>query len=382
MTFFELTETQRDIRDLVRRFTDEEVAPRVVEYTREGVLPQDLVDKAAELGIVGGVVPEAYGGAGLDHVTWAICVEEIARYCTAMAAVVGYPSSLAGQGLLRWGTEEQKQRFLRPLAGGECFAGVGITEPDHGSDAASMASTAEADGDEFVLNGQKTWISNANIADWLLVFATVDRSSGREGITAFLVDRGTPGLETRPIKNKLSAWASDTGEVFLNDVRVSADRVLGGVGGGWKVLLASVGSGRVHVAARSVGMAQGCLELSIGYANQRVAFGKTIGRYQHVQAMLAEMAVATESARLLVWKAAAELDRDPDAGPYWPALAKWQASRTAMQAAHDAVQIHGAYGLSDEYHVSRHFRDAKMQEIVDGTSEIQQNIIARHLLTR
>jgi alkylation response protein AidB-like acyl-CoA dehydrogenase len=378
---FELTETQRDIRNLVRRFTDEQVAPRVVEYTREGALPQDLVDQAAELGIVGGVVPTEYGGAGLDYVTWAICIEEIARYCTAMAAVVGYPSSLAGQGLLRWGTEEQKERFLRPLASGDCYAAVGITEPDSGSDAAAMTSTAAADGDEFVLNGQKTWISNANIARWLLIFATVDRSLGKKGITAFLVDRDAPGLETRPIHNKLSAWASDTGEVFLNDVRVPAAQVLGGVGGGWKVMLASVGSGRVHVAARSVGMAQGCLELSTAYAGERVAFGGPIGRFQHVQAMLAEMALATETARLLVWKAAAELDDDPDAGPYTPALAKWHASRTAMQASHDAVQIHGAYGLSDEYHVSRHFRDAKMQEIVDGTSEIQQTIIARHLLS-
>ncbi|MDX1690697.1 MAG: acyl-CoA dehydrogenase family protein [Acidimicrobiia bacterium] len=381
MSLFELTDVQRDIRDLVRRFVDDEVAPRVVEYTRAHALPQDLVDQAAELGIVGGVVPEEYGGAGLDHVTWAICVEEIARYCTALAAVVGYPSSLAGQGLLRWGTEEQKQRFLRPLASGECLAAVGITEPDAGSDAAAMSTTATADGDEFVLNGQKTWISNATVGRWILVFATIDRTAGRDGITAFLVDAGTPGLETRPIEHKLSAWASDTGDVFLDDVRVPADRVLGTVGGGWEILLASVGAGRIHVAARSVGMAQGCLELATAYASERVAFGRSIGRFQHVQGMLAEMALATESARLLVWRAAEELDRDPDAGPYWPSLAKWHASRAAVQAAHDAVQIHGAYGLSDEYHVARHYRDAKMQEIVDGTSEIQQNIVARHLLT-
>lgn len=378
---FALTETQQDIRGLVRRFTDEQVAPRVVEYTREGRLPQDLVDQAAELGIIGGVVPAEYGGAGLDHLTWAICVEEIARYCTALAAVVGYPSSLAGQGLLRWGTEAQKEEFLRPLASGECYAGVCITEPDSGSDAAAMSSTATPDGDDFVLHGTKTWISNANIARWLLVFATVDRSLGKEGITAFLVDRDAPGVETRPIHNKLSAWASDTGEVFLDAVRVPASRVLGGVGGGWKVLLASVGSGRIHVAARSVGIAQGCLELSTEYARNRVAFGRPIGRFQHVQGMLAEMAVATESARLLVWRAAAELDEDPAAGPYFPSLAKWHASRTAMRAATDAVQIHGAYGLSDEYHVARLFRDAKMQEIVDGTSEIQQTIIAQHLLS-
>ena len=377
---FELTDTQIEIRNVVRRFVDQEVAPRVVEYNRAGALPTDLVDQAVALGLVGGVVPEEYGGSGLDYVTWAITIEEVARYCTSLAAVIGYPSSLAGQGLMRWGTEEQKRRFLQPLARGECTAAVAITEPDAGSDAAAMRSTARADGNTFVLSGQKTWVSNATVCRWMLVFATVDPALGRQGITAFLVERETHGLETQPIKHKLSNRISDTGEIFFNDVRVPADQMLGEVGQGWPVLLGAVNAGRVHVAARSVGIAQGSLELSTAYAQQRKTFGREIGRHQLVQRMLVEMALGVETARMAVWRAADSLDRDRNAGSYWPSVAKLHASRVAMSASHDAVQIHGAYGLSDEYHVERLFREAKMQEIVDGTSEIQQTIIARHLL--
>ena len=377
---FDLTDTQREIRGVVRRFVDDEVAPRVVGYNREGALPPDLIEKAVALGLVGGVVPEEYGGSGLDYVTWAITIEEVARYCTSLAAVVGYPSSLAGQGLLRWGTEEQKRNYLRPLASGECTAAVGITEPDAGSDAAAIRTMAEPAGDEFVLSGQKTWVSNATTCRWMLLFATVDPDLGRNGITAFLLPRETAGIETRPITHKLSNRISDTGEIFLTDVRVSAYQVLGEVGGGWPVLLGAVNAGRVHVAARSVGIAQGSLELSTAYARERKTFGQVIGRHQLVQQMLVDMALGTETARMLVWRAADALDRDPDSGPYWPSLAKLHASRIAMSASHDAVQIHGAYGLSDEYHVERFFREAKMQEIVDGTSEIQQTIIARQIL--
>lgn len=377
---FELTDTQIEIRRVVRHFVDEEVAPRVVGYNRAGALPPDLVEKAVALGLVGGVVPEEYGGSGLDYVTWAITIEEVARYCTSLAAVIGYPSSLAGQGLMRWGTEEQKRRFLQPLASGECTAAVAITEPDAGSDAAAMRTSAKLDGDTFVLSGQKTWVSNANVCRWMLVFATIAPALGRQGITAFLVDRESAGLETRAIKHKLSNRISDTGEIFFNDVRVPADQVLGEVGQGWPVLLGAVNAGRVHVAARSVGIAQGSLELSTAYARQRKTFGKEIGRHQLVQRMLVEMALGVETARMAVWRAADALDRDPGASSYWPSLAKLHASRVAMSASHDAVQIHGAYGLSDEYHVERMFREAKMQEIVDGTSEIQQAIIAKHLL--
>lgn len=363
----------------VRDFVDREVRPRVVEYNRQGALPEDLVAKAAGMGLVGGVIPEAYGGSSMDYLSWTMCVEEVARYCTALAAVIGYPSSLVGQGLLRWGTEEQKQRFLAPVARGTQRAATAITEPDAGSDAAALRTVAVPQGDHYVLSGQKTWISNADVCEWMLVFATVDPAAGRTGITAFVVERQTPGLETRPLQHKLSSRISDTGEVYFDKALVPADHRLGEEGEGWKILLASVGAGRLHVAARSVGIAQGSLEMAQHYARGRRAFGREIASLQLVGAMLADMAVATESARLLVRRAAAEWDRAVGGDDYWTSLAKLHAARTAMQVAHDAVQIHGAYGISDLFHVERQFREAKMQEIVDGTNEIQQLIIAQHL---
>jgi alkylation response protein AidB-like acyl-CoA dehydrogenase len=369
-----------EIRELTRGFVEREVAPRVIQYNREGSLPQDLVRKVTELGLVGGVVPSEYGGSDMDYLTWAACVEEIARYCTSLAAVVGYPSSLAGRGLLGWGTEEQKEKFLTPLASGQCLAATAITEPDSGSDAAAMRTSARRVDGGFALNGQKTWISNANTAQWLLVFATVDRERGRDGITAFLVDRETPGVETRPLHNKLSNRISDTGEVFFADAIVTEDRVLGDVGDGWRILTASVEAGRLHVATRSVGIAQGCLDMSIAYAKSRHAFGREIGRLQLVQRMITEMSLGVETARMVVRQAAHALQAGSSDTGYWVSLAKLHASRVAMSAAHDAIQIHGAYGISDEYHVDRLFREAKMQEIVDGTTEIQQLLVANALL--
>lgn len=376
-----MDEQETEFRAVVRRFVDHDVAPRVVEYNREGHLPGDLIEKAAALGLVGGVVPERYGGSGMDYATWTTCIAEVARYCTALAAVIGYPSSLVGQGLLQWGTEEQKEQFLAPLARGECMAATAITEPDCGSDAAAMRTTATRAGHSYLLNGQKTWISNANTCRWMLVFATVDLAAGKRGVTAFLVERGARGLDTQPIRHKLASRISDTGEIFFNDVEVPASQVLGAEGEGWPILLASVGAGRLHVAARSVGIAQGCLEMSLAYARRRAAFGREISRLQLVQRMLAEMAVGTESAWLMIRRAASEWDRQVGGSPYWTSMAKYHAARTAMTVAHDAVQIHGAYGLSDEFHVERQFREAKMQEIVDGTNEIQQQLIARYLIT-
>lgn len=380
MIDFDLTEEQRALQAMVREFVDREVAPRVVHYNREERLPWDLVQRAAELGLIGGVIPEEDGGSGLDYVSWALCVEEVARVCTGLAAVIGFPSSLAGQGLLHWGTPEQKRRFLRPLAQGQILAATAITEPDCGSDAAAMKTQAIRQGDEYILNGHKIWISNATVAEWILVFARLGGTAGREGITAFLVERGSPGLYTRPIHHKLCSRVSDTGEVILDGCRVPVRHRLGEEGGGWPILMAAVDAGRIHVAARSVGLAQGCLEASVRYARSRLAFGQPIAEFQLVQRMIAEMAVGVQTARLLTWQAARERDKGARDTRYLSSLAKLHASRVAMQAAHDAVQIHGAYGIADEYHVERYFREAKMQEIVDGTSEIHQLIIARHHL--
>jgi len=327
------------------------------------------------------VVPERYGGAGLDYVSWAITVEEIAKVCTGLAAAVGFPSSLAGTGLMHYGTEEQKQRLLRPLAEGKFLASTAITEPDCGSDAAALRTYAVREGDEYILNGQKTWISNAVTAGWIMLFARMKGTKGREGITAFIVERGSPGLTVTPIHHKLCSRVVDTGEISLDNCHVPAANRLGEEGQGWEILNDSVDAGRIAVAARSVGIAQACLEASVAYANQRTTFGRPIARHQLVQRMIAEMALGVESARLLLWRACRERDKGVRDTRYHSSLAKLHASRVAMQAAHDAIQIHGAYGMYDEYHVERHFREAKMQEIVDGTSEIQTMIIAHHLLS-
>lgn len=382
MVGFEEGSAARDLLRTVRDFVDHNVRPRVVQYNRDGALPADLVNTVVEMGLVGGIIPETYGGSGMDYRLWTSCIEEIARYCTALAAIVGYPSSLAGQGLLRWGTENQKNEFLRPLAQGECLAATAITEPDVGSDAASLRTVARRQGENYVINGHKTWISNANTCRWILLFANVDPTRGQDGITAFLVDREFPGVETRPIKHKLASRVSDTGDIYLNDVVVTGDRVLGEEGGGWSILRASVGAGRLHVAARSVGIAQGSLELSVEYAKSRQAFGQQIGRLQLVQRMLAEMAVQTQAARLMVREAASTWEHTIGGDAFATSMAKLHAAHTAMAVAHDAVQIHGAYGISDEYHVERLFREAKMQEIVDGTNEVQQLIIANRLMGR
>lgn len=381
MIDFDLTPEQKSLRAMVREFVEAEVRPRVVEYNREEKLPADLIQRVAELGLVGGVIPEAYGGSGLEYVSWALCVEEIARVCTSLAAVVGFPSSLAGQGLLHWGTEEQKRRFLTPLARGEMLAATAITEPHCGSDAARLTTSARRDADTYLLNGQKVFISNGCTGGWVMVFATVDAARGKDGITAFIVEQGTPGFTARPLHHKLCSRATDTAELFFDNCRVPAAHRLGGEGEGWPILMNAVDAGRIHVAARSVGLAQGALDLSVGYANQRQAFGRSIGDFQLVQQMLAEMALGIETARLLTWQAARERDKGVIDTRYFSSLAKLHASRVAMQAAHDAIQIHGAYGIMDEYHVERFFREAKMQELVDGTSEIHQLIIARHALS-
>ncbi len=258
------------------------------------------VEKAADLGLVGGVIPERYGGTGLDYVSWAMTVEELGRVCTSMAQVVAFPSSVAGTGLLYWGTEEQKQRLLRPVAQGKYLAATAITEPDCGSDAAALRTYAVREGGECILNGQKTWISNASLAGWIMVFARMKGTKGREGVTAFVVERGSPGLSTQPIHHKLVARASDTSEVAMDNCRVPAANRLGEEGQGWEILNGCLDIGRVAVAARAVGIAQGSLDASVSYANQRTAFGRPIAQFQSIQEMIAEMAVGIETARLLV----------------------------------------------------------------------------------
>lgn len=365
--------------DVVADFARREIAPRVAEYDRQERLPRDLLEKMAALGFFGGVIPTEYGGLGIDYVTFVQIIEEISKVCHCMATLVSFPSGLVGMSILRFGTEEQKQRWLVPLARGEIFGSAGVTEPRSGSDVAGMQTTYRREGDDFVLRGAKAWISNLDICEFLLTFATRDRSLGRKGITAFIVPRDTPGLGLHPYKDKLGFRPLCTGDVVLDDVRLPRDAVLGAEGEGFRVAMTAVERGRLGVAARSVGIAQACLEDSVAYARQREAFGTTIAHFQLVQSKITDMAVGVETARLLTRFCAEALGRGERAR-LLTSMAKMYASDVALRAATDAVQIHGAYGASPEFRVGRFFRDAKVMQIVEGSNDLHRALIGEIVL--
>jgi alkylation response protein AidB-like acyl-CoA dehydrogenase len=364
---------------VVRKFAEEVVRPRVAEYDREERLPPDILEQMADLGFFGGTVPVEWGGAGLDNVTFAALVEEISRVDHILGVLMSMPSALVGSGLLEFGTPEQKDRWLTPLAQGRIFGGAGVTEPQSGSDVAGMQTTYVRDGDGFVINGSKTWISNLDIASFFVTFATSDRRLRHGGVTAFVIPAGTAGVSVHPFKNKLGFRPICTGELVLDDVRVGPEALLGTEGGGFAVAMTAVERGRLTVAARAVGLAQACLEASVAYAAERVVFGQPIASYQLVQKKLADMAVEIEAARMLVERCAMALDRGERARSE-ASMAKMYASDVAQRAATEAVQVHGAYGVSDEYPVGRYYRDSKVFQIVEGTNEIHRTLIARDLV--
>lgn len=367
------------LREVLRDFALKEIAPRVQEYDREEYLPRDILQKLGGLGMLGGVVPEEWGGAGLDHVTFARLIEEISRVDHCLGVIMSMPSALVGAGLLHFGTDEQKARWLAPLAAGEIFGGAGVTEPQSGSDVAGMQTTYRRDGDSFVIRGAKTWISNLDIASFFVTFASRDTSLRHSGITAFVIPKDTPGLSVHPFKNKLGFRPISTGELVLDEVRVGPEAVLGEEGRGFAVAMAAVERGRLAVAARAVGAAQLCLTSSLRYAAERVVGGNLIGNYQLVQQKISDMAVGVQTARLLVEHCARALDAG-DRGRVETSMAKMYASDVFQRAATEAVQIHGAYGVSDEFPVARAYRDAKVFQIVEGTNEIHRTLIARELL--
>lgn len=369
------------LRRLVREFAQGVVAPRVLEYDAAEELPRDILDKMAELGFFGGTVPEEWGGAGLDHVTFSAVIEEISRVDHILGVLMSMPSALVGAGILAYGTDEQRKRWLVPLARGEIFGGAGVTEPQSGSDVAGMQTTYVRDGDSFVLNGSKTWISNLDLASFFVTFATSDRSLRHRGVSAFVVPAGTPGLSTHPFKDKLGFRPICTGELVLDDVRLTSEHLLGEEGNGFAVAMTAVERGRLSVAARAVGLAQACLDDSVAYAAERVVFGRPIADYQMIQKKVADMAVEIEAARLLVRKCADALDAG-ERGRLEASMAKMYASDVAQRAATEALQIHGAYGVSGEYRLGRMYRDAKVFQIVEGTNEIHRVLIAEHALGR
>ncbi|MEV0184604.1 acyl-CoA dehydrogenase family protein [Streptomyces sp. NPDC050625] len=363
----------------IRDFAQREVAPRVAEYDAAEQIPRDIVKQMAELGLFGGTVPEELGGLGLDHVSYAKIIEEMAKVDHTLGVLMSMPSSLVGSGLVKFGTPEQQEKWLRPLAQGEIFGAAGVTEPQSGSNVAAMETTYRRDGDDFVINGAKTWISNLDLASFIITFATADRSLGRAGISAFIIPVDSPGLTLSPFKDKLGFRPICSGEVSLVDVRVGADALVGEEFGGYAVAMNAVEKGRLSVAARAVGLAQGCLDDSIAYAQQRVIGGTAIADHQLIQAKLANMATEITAARLLVHDCAHAMDRG-ERGRKQASMAKMYASNVAQRAATEAVQIHGAYGVSPEFRVGRAYRDSKVFQLVEGTGEIHLQLIARALL--
>jgi alkylation response protein AidB-like acyl-CoA dehydrogenase len=375
------TPEQQELRALARDFAEREIAPHVGEYDKEERFPKEIVRQAAELGFAGGIVPGEYGGAGLDHVTYAGLIEEISRACHIVACALTFPSGLVGNSILTYGTEEQKQRYLTPLAKGETFAGAGVTEARSGTDVSDMDTTARRDGTDWVINGAKMWISFLDVASYFLTFAHLgaDEASGRKKICAFLVDAGLPGVSTHPLKNKYGFRPLSTGELVLEDVRVPADAILGEEGQGFEIAMNSVENGRLGVAARAVGLSQACCDVAIAYAKDRQVFRQPIGKFQLVQEMISDMVCGTESARFLTLRLAHLKDRGERARGA-ASMAKMTASDVAFKSATDAFQIHGAYGVSDEYPVARYLRDAKVFQIVEGNNQLHKALVAESVL--
>lgn len=376
---FEFTEEQKMLRETVRNFVDKEIMPNIAEWDRKGHFERSLIPKLAELGLMGVCIPEKYGGAGMDYNSLAIVCEELERGDTAFRTAVSVHTGLNSLAILQWGTEEQKQKYLVPQAKGEKVGAFGLTEPGAGSDVAAIQATAVKDGDYYILNGQKTWISLCDIADNFLVFAYTDKSKKHHGISAFIVEREWEGFSSKAIKGKLGIRAGNTGEIFFDNVKVPKENLLGEEGEGFKIAMSALDNGRFTVAAGAVGLIMACLEACVKYCHERETFGKPIGKHQLVQQMIANMEAGLQMSRLLVYRAG-ELKNAGKRNTRETSLAKWQACDFANKAADDAVQIHGAYGYSDEYPVERYLRNSKAPVIYEGTREIHTIMQAEYVL--
>ncbi len=374
---FALSHEQEDLLALARDFARKEIAPYVNDYDREERFPIEIIKQAAELGLMGGVVPTEYGGAGLDFVTYAMVVEEISRVCHVVGVAMTLASGLVGSSIQRFGTEEQRQHYLAPLARGDSFGAAGVTEARSGTDVSDMDTSYRRDGDDYIINGAKMWISFLDVAEWFLTFAHmgVDERSGRKRISAFIIDKDLPGVSVNPVSNKFGFRPIKTGELALEDVRVPRDALVGEEGHGFGVAMNAVENGRLGVAARATGLAQACVNSMVEYSKERVVFRQPIASFQMVQKMIADSITATDASRLLVLRLADLKDRDLRARGE-ASMAKQFASDTAMNAALAAFQIHGAYGVSDEYPVGRYLRDAKVFQIVEGNNELHRALIA------
>ncbi|KKM92550.1 hypothetical protein LCGC14_1217370 [marine sediment metagenome] len=380
---FSLNEKQKMLKKITREFAEEYLVPVARESDEKQELDDTAFQKMKEMNYFGGCIPEEYGGAGLhnDTIGFCIVIEEIGRADAGWGITIAVHNSVCTYPIYKFGTEEQKQRFLTDLAKGNKVGAFCLTEANAGSDAGGVQLTAEKDGDEWILNGTKIFATNGGIAKTLLVVAKTGQQESRKQLTVFIVDTDTPGYSIGVKEDKLGVRASNTSELVFQDVRVPQENILGGIGEGFKMAMKILEFGRISIAAQCVGLGQAAFEASIKYANERVQFGKPIGRFQGIQWKIADMACAIESGRYFTYKAAYLYDNGMEFGMA-SSMAKLVASEAAMQAAHSAVQIHGGYGLMKAYPVERYFRDAKMGEIYEGTSEIQRLVIAGHLLRR
>ncbi|EKS8357459.1 acyl-CoA dehydrogenase AcdA [Bacillus cereus] len=375
---FKLSEEHEMIRKMVRDFAKNEVAPTAAERDEEERFDRELFDKMAELGLTGIPWPEEYGGIGSDYLAYVIAIEELSRVCASTGVTLSAHTSLAGWPIFKFGTEEQKQKFLRPMAEGKKIGAYGLTEPGSGSDAGGMKTIAKRDGDHYILNGSKIFITNGGIADIYVVFALTDPESKQRGTSAFIVESDTPGFSVGKKESKLGIRSSPTTEIMFEDCRIPVENLLGGEGQGFKVAMQTLDGGRNGIAAQAVGIAQGALDASVEYARERHQFGKPIAAQQGIGFKLADMATDVEAARLLTYQAAW---LESEGLPYGKesAMSKVFAGDTAMKVTTEAVQVFGGYGYTKDYPVERYMRDAKITQIYEGTQEIQRLVISRML---
>ena len=376
---FSLTKEQEFVRKMVRDFAETEVEPLAADIDAEHRFPEETVAKMAKYGLLGVPFPTEYGGAGGDHISYAITVEELSKKCASTGVICSAHTSLCCWPIFNWGTEEQRQKYLPDLLSGRKLGAFGLTEPNAGTDASGQQTRAEKDGDYYVLNGAKVFITNGGYAETFVVMAMTDKSKGNHGISAFIVEKGDEGFSIGKTEDKMCICASSTTELIFQNCRIPADRLLGEEGQGFKVAMSTLDGGRIGIASQALGIAQGALDVTIEYMKARKQFGKSLSKFQALQFMVAELATEIEAARLLVYRAADMKDKHLAYGPA-AAMAKYFAAETAMHVTTKCVQLHGGYGYTKDYPVERMMRDAKITEIYEGTTEVQKMVIAASVL--
>ncbi len=376
---FDLTEEQKMIQEMTRNFAEKEVMPKAAEIDQNHRYPEELVKQMAELGLMGIMVPTEYDGAGLDCISYVVAMEEISRGCASTGVIMSAHNSLAVAPIMQNGTEEQKERWLKPLARGEKLGCFCLSEPGTGSDAAAQRTVAVKKGDKWVLNGTKNFITNGPQADVSVLFAMTDKSKGVKGISCFVIDKDAPGYTVGKIEEKLGILGSGTSQMICEDLELGPENLLGEENQGFKIAMQTLDGGRVGIASQALGIARSALEEAIKYSQEREAFGQQIAKFQGLQWMMADMAMQLDAARLLTYRAASLKDKGARYSVE-AAMAKLHASESAMFIANKSIQIHGGYGYVKEYNAERHFRDAKITEIYEGTSEIQRLVIASGII--